>query len=240
MKKLICILLTLSLLTALSGCTEPVKTEKDDQQLDWQEEEHVVVEATPSAMAGKWQAQIDVSDFVTDALCEYEALQMGVLVTDFTVTVNMEFREDGTYKVWLDTESRNQSMKVLMEYIHELLWQDMEMLYMDPESDLTLEEAMKQDGVDPDKDLEEIRQHLAAEGYVGQLQERIDREGRYETEKVEWETALFLSEGLDEEVEKNFCDIIELTADQLTFLESYGPEDFEGFLLYPLTFQRTE
>lgn len=227
MKKLICILLAVCLL-ALVGCSEP-STPATEQ---YDEDETIALD--PSKLVGTWQAQMDMSEFLTEELSEYEALSMGLIVTDFIVTVNMEFREDGTYRVWSDKDTIDTSFEVLMESIHQLVWQDIEMMYMDPETDKTLEEQLKEDGVDPDKDVEEIRSQLLGEGYVGTLQARIDREGKYELINNE----LFLSDSKDADVDKNYCDVIEMRSGILTFVDSYAEEDFMGYLLYPLEFHK--
>lgn len=226
MKKLFCLFLAICML-ALVGCSEPsapaaVQQEDDSTALD------------PRQLLGTWQAQVDLSEFLTTELSEYELLSMGMLVTDFVVTVSMEFREDGTYRVWVDKDTIDASFETLMESIHELVWQDVEMMYMDPETDKTLEEQLKENGVDPDKDVEEIRDQLLTEGYVSKLQSRIDREGKYEL----IENELFLSDSKDADVDKNYFDVIEMRSGILTFVDSFAEEDFEGFLLYPLEFHK--
>lgn len=233
MKKLICVLLALSLMVMCTGCIEPANKENKNSN---ESNEQAQVEVNADNMCGTWQAELDLSEFLTSEMGQYEALQTGLLVSDFYVTVTMEFREDGTYKIWLDKQTLNASFGVLMEAVDELLWQDLEMMYMDPESELTLEEALAKDGVDPKKDLEEIRKHQSSEGYVSKLQERIDREGNYQLIEDE----LYLSASLDEETNNQVCDIVEMTADTLTFVENYGELLSEGYLLYPLTFQRVK
>ena len=237
MKKLLCILLALSLLVMLAGCVEPAKKDEAPQQNQAQETtEPVSLEVNNDNISGTWTAELDLSEFLTMELAEYEQLQMGLLVMDFYVTVNMEFRENGTYKVWLEKETLDASVEVLMETIEELLWQDLEMMYMDPLLEMELEEVLAKEGVDPDKDLENIRQQLLTDGYVGKLQGRIDREGKYQIAMDE----LYLSDSLDEDVNTKVCDLVELTSSTLTFIENYGELESDGYLLYPLTFQRVQ
>ena len=234
MKKLISTLLVLCLLMALSGCAGSIRPVESTHPQQQEETDPVQVELSPATLEGSWQTTMNLSEFLTTELCEYEALQMGILVTDFYATLNMEFHADGTYRAWVDTQSIDESMAELKEILRELLWQDVEMLYVDPESELTLEEVLKKEGVDPDKDLEEVCQHLLSEGYVGQLQGRIDREGRFEI----LENELYLSKDINEDPDRKSCDIVELYENELTFVENYGAEDFEGYLLYPLTLER--
>ena len=237
MKKIICILLALSLLLLATGCTKPVESEKPEEEKRPQivaPEDDVKVEINASNLSGTWSAELDLSEFLTNALFEYELMQMGMMVTDFYINVSMEFRENGTYRVWVDMDSVNASTEMLMDLVTETVWQEVEMMYMDLENELTLEEILKKENVDPDKDVEELRQHLTTEGYLGKLQERIDREGKFEIIQDE----LYLSKDVNEDVLKQFCDIIELGANTLTFVDCFADIDFEGYLLYPLTFNR--
>jgi len=103
LKRLFCMAMALAVVVTIGACKdekkpEPEETEQTTQETT-QEETTEPVEEEP-ALVGKWEAEVDLSDYYSDRA--YLSLGVDVVFEPCMVEVEVTFDEDGTYKTKLE------------------------------------------------------------------------------------------------------------------------------------------
>lgn len=209
MKKMIAVLLALVMLLALAGCSD----------------------SSTDSIVGTWEATVN-STAILDQLMEGmdEELQSYFELGEFTYTMNITFRDDGTYATAMDEASVVAAVDSLVASLEEGMIKAMEAQFAEMGIDMTVEEALAATGMT----IADLMTGIDAETIVAEL--TTGTEGNYKAE----EGKLYLSASLETTVDETIYDTFTLDGDKLTLTEHFGSEDDQTFAaeMYPMVFTR--
>lgn len=171
LKRLLCIVLALTMVVALVACgssdededeEEDEKTaeeggkksnkDNDDEEEEEEDDKGKEDSKKEDTLVGDWEATIDLSEYLNEMLAA--ELGMDLEVEDFAIVMTLSFDEDGTYEAGIDTSK----MEDAMEDIVDVLWDAMmEMTAEEAGMSVSeVEEMMEQQGVTKDMLMEEM------------------------------------------------------------------------------------
>ncbi len=205
--KLVSILMVLVMMVGLSGCSN----EKN-------------------AVLGSWKASMNLAEYLNQGIAQEDATAAEYLSVDsFYLTMVLTFKEDNTYTITLDENSVDAAVEQLKIDIRG----GMEKYLVDMMAQMgvvmTIDEIMKASNTTMDKLMDEFFSDEMVEQMVG----GTSSEGKFKAKSGR----IFLSAGLDYEVDPNVYGIYKVDGSTLTILDYVGED--ENFLgMYPLTFTK--
>ena len=210
MKKIISMMLTALMLLGLTGCGA-TDAEK---------------------MVGTWSTEINISSVIEESLELYEEY---FDFSDLVVVMTMTFNEDGTYSSGITEEDAQVLVDDVMSEIESNIVKLLEDQIADQGLSITVDEMLAFAGMTLDDFTTAITEAFEQQDLVGVLVEQSASEGKYDAK----DGKLYLSAGLDYEVDESMYDTYELDGDTLTLLENVGGEEAEFMLeAYPLVMTR--
>lgn len=210
MKKIISMMLTALMLLGLTGCGA-TDAEK---------------------MVGTWSTEINISSVIEESLELYEEY---FDFSDLVVVMTMTFNEDGTYSSGITEEDAQVLVDDVMSEIESNIVKLLEDQIADQGLSMTVDEMLAFAGMTLDDFTTAITEAFEQQDLVGVLVEQSASEGKYDAK----DGKLYLSAGLDYEVDESMYDTYELDGDTLTLLENVGGEEAEFMLeAYPLVMTR--
>lgn len=129
LKRLLCIVMALTMVVALVACGS-TEEEDDDEGSKRGGKNKETTEETPEetteepeeetpVLVGEWEAKIDMSDYMSDQM--YYEMGMDIDVEDYIVTMTIEFYEDGTYEADMDASEAEDAMVGIMDQMWPML-----------------------------------------------------------------------------------------------------------------------
>lgn len=189
-------------------------------------------------LVGTWEAEVDLSEAISqEILGEVGDLGEYFTVADFKVTYIMELKSDSTYTTTLDEASVATAFDALMEDLMDGMVEFLEAEIENSGLDMTVEEMLTASGSSLDTLKEELKASLEEEDVVEELIEETSEEGRFKVA----DGKLYMSAGLEYNVDENVYDTYTLDGDKLTLVEHVGEdaeEDEISDLIYPMEFQK--
>ena len=206
---LMCIILVLSMLLALTGCSGGDKAK----------------------LVGKWKCEKDVAEVINRGIAiGDENIAEYVSIDEFKIVVYMEFNENDTFSMYADPASLDAAMDDMKEDLIEGLSKYMEdMIFEQTGLSLPVEEILELAGMTMDDLLAEI----VTDDLVDEMVSEIASEGKFKAE----DGKLHTSAGLQYEVDPAVYETYTLEGDKLTLLEYVGDDaDANDALVYPMVF----
>ncbi len=180
-----------------------------------------------SDVLGVWELEMEMNDLINDQLAA--AGMDDFQISTFAVTMDFDFKEDGTYTLQVNTDAVADAVEGLKAEMREGLPAYVERMLADEGVEMTVDEFFQAGGitleemVDTMFDAETITQSLGDAG----------GEGNYKTK----DGKLYLSDGLDHRVDPEAYYTYTLDGDVMTFQEAVG-EDSEFAGMFPMTLTR--
>lgn len=125
LKRLFCIVLALTMALCLVACGS---SEEEDEGSRRDKNKETTVETTEETtapkteteiMVGEWEAEIDMTDYMSDKL--YESMGLDIDVEDYKVTLTIEFNEDGTHEGDLDVSKAEAAAEAIIDQMWPML-----------------------------------------------------------------------------------------------------------------------
>lgn len=205
--KLVSILMVLVMMVGLSGCSNG-----------------------KNAVLGSWKASMNLAEYLNQGIAQEDATAAEYLSVDsFYLTMVLTFKEDNTYTITLDENSVDAAVEQLKIDIRG----GMEKYLVDMMAQMgvvmTIDEIMKASNTTMDKLMDEF----FSDEMVEQMVDGASSEGKFKAKSGR----IFLSDGLDYEVDPNVYGIYKVDGSTLTILDYVG-EDQNFLGMYPLTFTK--
>lgn len=215
MKRIIAAVLALVMMLALVGCGQ-TEAEK---------------------LVGTWTADVDMSSMTNELLASMgEGAEEYFTFEGFSVTLVMTFNEDGTYSSTIDQASAEAAVDSLMVTLEDGMVKMLEDQLAAAGLAMTVDEMLAASGMT----MEDVLAAVDTSSLVTEMTEGAATEGKFEAK----DGKLFLSDGLDYEVDEAVYDTYELDGNSLTLLEHVGAESDEEQLvadgMYPVTLTKAE
>lgn len=183
-------------------------------------------------LVGTWTSEVDMTQIINEELAADPTLAGFFTINDFRIVMIMTFNEDGTYCSTVDAESVTTAMEGLLD--------DMEtgivaMLQAELDAsglDMSVEDMLAMSGMSLEDLMAEMKSALENEGIVEQVTAEATMEGNYEVKGDK----LFLSDGLEYDVDPAIYEVIELDGNTMTWIENVGSDELG---LYPIMFTKS-
>ena len=166
-----------------------------------------------NAVLGSWKASMNLAEYLNQGIAQEDATAAEYLSVDsFYLTMVLTFKEDNTYTITLDENSVDAAVEQLKMGVV-----------------MTIDEIMKASNTTMDKLMDEF----FSDEMVEQMVDGASSEGKFKAKSGR----IFLSDGLDYEVDPNVYGIYKVDGSTLTILDYVG-EDQNFLGMYPLTFTK--
>ncbi len=180
-----------------------------------------------SDVLGAWELEMEMNDLINDQLAaaDMDDLQIG----SFAVTMDFNFKEDGTYTLQVNTDAMSDAVDGLKAEMREGLPAYVDRMLAEEGVEMTVDEFFQASGITLDEmvdtmfDAEAITQSLGDAGGEGNYQAKDGK--------------LYLSDGLDNRVDPESYYTYTLDGDVMTLQGAVG-EDSEFAGMFPMTLTR--
>lgn len=211
-RKIVSVLLVLCMVMLLGGCGS---SEKD-------------------ALVGTWEAEMNLADVLNEGVASSgeEELAQYLYVDSFNMTMILIFNEDDTYSMKLDESGLNDAIEQLKDDYQVGIEQYFLDMMASMGVEMTIDEIVEAMGMS----MEELLDSIVTEEMIQDMLDSSSFEGKFEAA----DGKLYLSAGLNYNVDKNMYDLYELEGNELTLLETVSDEEVDEFTkaMYPLTFTK--
>ncbi len=179
-------------------------------------------------IVGKWETKIAHDDLSGDVVSIKTDLDEFIDMSNVYKTITYEFKADGTYIEKADVDSYIEDYNAAMKNALDLFYTD---LIARNNLDMTIAEAMAIDEITYDD-------YYADQDSVEEQKEAEESKGKYKTK----EGNLYLSAGLNYDVDESVYTVYSIEGDKLTFEKQFGGKMSltEGFFNYPLVFTKVD
>ena len=177
------------------------------------------------ALLGKWTSEMDFGSYLNEGLATEPEIAEYMAVDDFILEIELYLNEDGTYKMTADTTANMASY----EAVKAELTAGMEayLTATAAEYEMTLEDILAASETTIEEMMEES---FSVDMYYGIIDE-MESEGKFEAA----DGKLFMSDGLEYEIDKNVYETYTLNGNTLTITgDSEGTTDG----MYPMEFKK--
>lgn len=238
---------------SLASCKEEDKEEKDEvkqsevqqdkvqqdeaqqdeaQQDKAQQDKAQQEESEQDKFIGSWEITLDMADELNAGMSdEDDELAEYLKIEELNVSMILTFKNDGTYKMYIDEEKVKKSFESVGDDIKEGLNEYVEDLIRNEGLDYTVDEYMELLGTDIDSLMETI---WGDNMYSDLFIEVEASKGNFKAE----DGKLYMSDGLDYEVDENEYNTYEISENKLKLIKPFGEYADEIIDFYPLTFKR--
>ena len=181
---------------------------------------------------GSWEATIDLTDFINQGIAEDEEMAEYLEMEEFALVMKVTFKEDGTYKMYVDEKSAEKAFESAKKDFKQGMNEYFEDYIDSTGLGLTVDEVLESSGVDMDSLVEEA----FGEELYNSLVKEMASEGKFEAK----DGKLYLSDGLDNDIDEDEYDTYEISNNELKLIESFGDDEEDSIErdLYPMTFKK--
>ncbi len=213
MQKAFSLVLVLAMAVTLAGCA----TDKDQ-------------------LIGEWVGTVDYAEMVDESLKEGlgDELADYFEISEFVITVNLEFKEDGTYTMEMDEDALEDTFDTFRSDLEDGLVSYFEELLKDEGLDMSVEELLEQENTTMDELMDEIFTDDAMDMLLEEFEEVVSSKGNFDAEDGKLYTTAKKSEDIDEDLYEEY----ELDGDTMTLLSTTHDIEKEAEDLYPIEFER--
>lgn len=183
---------------------------------------------------GKWESEIDMTDFFNEGMGLDDEMAEYVAIEDFEIVMQLIFNSDGTYKRTVDENSLEDTLEDAKEDLKDGMMDYFKAYLKESGLNMTVDELLEASEVD----LDELVEEALGKKVMDEMVDSMTDEGNFEVK----DGKLFMSDGLDYEIDEEVYETYELNGDELKLIESVGgdDEDLKDFAdeLYPMVFER--
>lgn len=183
---------------------------------------------------GTWSTDVDLADMINEELATDPTIAEYIVLDSFMITMQMTFNEDGTYFATFDEASIQTALDEMMVVIEDGVTRMMEDEIAAAGLDMSVEDLLAMSDMTLEDLMAEMTAALDGEAMIAEMMEESLMEGNYEATSDK----LFLSDGLDYDVDEEVYELYEMDGSTLTLLENVGGDEDDLFGLYPLTFTK--
>ena len=183
---------------------------------------------------GTWETELDMTDYLNDAITE-EDEDMGEYIKfkDFSLVVQIEFKDDATYEMSVDKKAAEKAIEALREDFEKGIIEYFEAYLEEAGVDMTVEEALEESGMS----IEDLMDEALGDELLDEITSGFESEGNFSVE----DGKLFMSDDLDSDIDEDEYETYEISEDKLKLIKYHGEEDLEGLEdLYPMTFKKID
>lgn len=180
---------------------------------------------TDKALLGKWICEMDFGSYLNEGLASEPEVAQYMMVDDFILEVELYLNQDGTYRMTADTTAN----KASYEEVKSELADGMEayMSAIAAEYEITLEDLLAAS----ETSIEEMVEESFGDAMYYEIIGEMESEGKFEAA----DGKLFMSDGLNYDIDKNVYETYTLNGNTLTITgDSEGSNDG----MYPMEFKR--
>lgn len=180
---------------------------------------------TDKALLGKWVCEMDFGSYLNEGLASEPEVAQYMMVDDFILEVELYLNQDGTYRMTADTTAN----KASYEEVKSELADGMEayMSAIAAEYEITLEDLLAAS----ETSIEEMIEESFGDAMYYEIIGEMESEGKFEAA----DGKLFMSDGLNYDIDKNVYETYTLNGNTLTITgDSEGSNDG----MYPMEFKR--
>ena len=180
---------------------------------------------TDKAMLGKWVCEMDFGSYLNEGLATEPEIAQYLMVDEFVLEVELYLNEDGTYKMTADTTAN----KASFENVKAELADGMEdyLTAAAEEYDLTLEDLLAAS----ETTIDEMMDEAFGDSMYYEIIAEMEAEGNFEAA----DGKLYMSDGLDYDIDKNVYETYTLNGNVLTIT---GDSDGTTDGMYPMEFKK--
>ncbi len=177
------------------------------------------------AMLGKWVCEMDFGSYLNEGLATEPEVAQYMAVDDFILEIELYLNEDGTYKMTADTTTNMASYEAVKVELAEGM--EAYLTAAAAEYEMTLEEILAASETTIEEMMDET---FSVDMYYGIIGE-MESEGKFEAA----DGKLFMSDGLNYDIDKNVYETYTLNGNTLTITgDSAGTTDG----MYPMVFKK--
>lgn len=180
---------------------------------------------TDKALLGKWVCEMDFGSYLNEGLASEPEVAQYMMIDDFILEVELYLNQDGTYRMTADTTAN----KASYEEVKSELADGMEayMSAIAAEYEITLEDLLAAS----ETSIEEMIEESFGDAMYYEIIGEMESEGKFEAA----DGKLFMSDGLNYDIDKNVYETYTLNGNTLTITgDSEGSNDG----MYPMEFKR--
>ena len=184
---------------------------------------------------GKWESEIDMTDFINEGMGLDDEMAEYVAIEDFEIVMQLIFNRDGTYKRTVDENSLEDTLEDAKEDLKDGMMDYFKAYLKESGLNMTVDELLEASEVD----LDELVEEALGKKVMDEMVDSMTDEGNFEVK----DGKLFMSDGLDYEIDEEVYETYELNGDELKLIEAVGGDDDEDLKdladeLYPMVFER--
>ena len=180
---------------------------------------------TDKALLGKWVSEVDFGGYLNEGLASEPEVAEYLAVDDFILEIELYLNEDGTYKMTADTDDNFASFENVKADLADGM--AAYMTAMAAEYELTLEDVLAAS----ETTIEEMVDESFGEEMYYEIIAEMESEGKFKAA----DGKLFMSDGLNYEIDKNVYETYTLEGNVLTITGSSDGADSE---MYPMVFKK--
>ena len=180
---------------------------------------------TDKAMLGKWVCEMDFGSYLNEGLATEPEIAQYLMVDEFVLEVELYLNEDGTYKMTADTTAN----KASFENVKAELADGMEdyLTAAAEEYGQTLEDLLAAS----ETTIDEMMDEAFGDSMYYEIIAEMEAEGNFEAT----DGKLYMSDGLDYDIDKNVYETYTLNGNVLTIT---GDSDGTTDGMYPMEFKK--
>ncbi|MBR6683877.1 MAG: hypothetical protein IKL38_06000 [Firmicutes bacterium] len=180
---------------------------------------------TDDALLGKWVCEMDFGSYLNEGLATDPEVAQYMMVDDFILEIELYLNEDGTYKMTADTSANKASYEAVKVDLADGM--EAYLTAAAAEYDMTLEDLLTAS----ETTIEEMLDDSFGDDMYYEIIGEMDAEGKFEAA----DGKLFMSDGLNYDIDKNVYETYTLNGNTLTITgDSDGTDDG----MYPMEFKK--
>ncbi|MBQ7017078.1 MAG: hypothetical protein IJN10_09020 [Firmicutes bacterium] len=180
---------------------------------------------TDDALLGKWVCEMDFGSYLNEGLATDPEVAQYMMVDDFILEIELYLNEDGTYKMTADTSANKASYEAVKVELADGM--EAYLTAAAAEYDMTLEDLLTAS----ETTIEEMLDDSFGDDMYYEIIGEMDAEGKFEAA----DGKLFMSDGLNYDIDKNVYETYTLNGNTLTIT---GDSDGTTDGMYPMEFKK--
>ena len=183
------------------------------------------VSKTDKAMLGKWVCEIDFSGYFNEGMASEPEVAEYLAVDEFMIQIELYLNADGTYKMTADNDANMASYEAVKAELE--VGMEAYLTAAAAEYEMTLEDVL---AASETTIADMVDESFSTEMYYEIIGE-MESEGKFKAANGK----LFMSDGLDHEIDKNYYETYTLEGNVLTIT---GDSTGANAGMYPMVFKK--